>query len=102
MHASSTPRRLARRPQGFLRRCGANWGAFLLLQVIALWRWQRDATWLAVIAGVRLSDIFTDWTYLATSETVTTMGAVSLVAPGFINWGLPLALVWAYRNRATN
>ena len=28
---------------GFLRRCGANWAAFALFQLIALLRWRRDA-----------------------------------------------------------
>jgi hypothetical protein len=65
-------------PQGLLRRCGANWAAFAVIQMIALLRWKKAPHWLAVVAGVRLSDMFTDWTYLWFSSNVTVVGAVGL------------------------
>src|SRR5439155_464884 len=34
-------------PEGFLRRCAANWAAFALFQAIALARWKREPVWLA-------------------------------------------------------
>src|SRR5262249_7681168 len=67
-------------PEGFLRRCGANWAAFALFQAIALARWRREPSWLAVTAGLRLGDIFTDWTYLAFARDVTSFAKLSLAA----------------------
>src|SRR5262245_7064985 len=66
--------------EGFLRRCAANWAAFLLFQSIALFRWKREAMWLAVVAGVRLSDIFTDVTYVIVAHD-TTWFAKATLAP---------------------
>lgn len=47
-----------------LRRSAGQWAAFALAQAIALWRWRREPEWLAVAAGVRLSDLFTDISYV--------------------------------------
>ncbi len=69
----------------FLRRCGANWAAFLLFQAIALVRWKREPIWLAVVAGIRLSDIFTDPTYAALSEDPTWFSVVTLPWMGLLN-----------------
>ncbi|HEY0082184.1 MAG TPA: hypothetical protein VGB61_05285, partial [Pyrinomonadaceae bacterium] len=51
-------------PQGLLRRTGALWAAFVLLQTVAFFRWEREPYWLALVAGVRLTELFSDWTYL--------------------------------------
>ncbi|MFC2091551.1 hypothetical protein ACFLTD_02130, partial [Elusimicrobiota bacterium] len=61
-------------PQGFLRRCAANWLAFALVQLIAYINWEKKPYWLAVVAGVRFSDIFTDWIYLWFSADITSFG----------------------------
>src|SRR5262249_60114826 len=47
-----------------LRRSAGQWAAFALAQAITLWRWQKDPVWLAVAAGVRFSDLFTDLSYI--------------------------------------
>ena len=53
-----------------LRRSAGQWAAFALAQAIALIWWRRKPVWLAVVAGVRFSDLFTDLSYiLATSDT---------------------------------
>lgn len=65
-------------PQGFLRRCGANWAAFALLQALALCRWKKASYWLVLVAGVRFSDVFTDWAYLWFASNVTLFGRVGL------------------------
>ncbi|MBI3288954.1 MAG: hypothetical protein HYZ74_05500 [Elusimicrobia bacterium] len=79
-------------PEGFLRRCGANWAAFALFQAVALARWRKNPTWLAVVAGIRLSDIFTDWTYLAFCAHITPFGYAALAAVSplnmFLGWWL--------------
>lgn len=86
-------------PEGLLRRCAANWAAFLLLQAIALVRWRQDAAWLAIIAGVRLSDIFTDVTYVLVARDVTWFAWSSLAPSSLANLALGLWLLRAYRWR---
>jgi hypothetical protein len=65
-------------PQGLLRRTGAVWVAFTLLQVVALVQWQEQYYWLVLIAGVRLTELFSDWTYLYFAQKTTWSGRVSL------------------------
>ena len=86
-------------PQGFLRRCGANWAAFLLCQTIALVRWRRDAVWLAVVAGVRLSDIFTDVTYVFVAHDTTMFARLTLAPTSLGNLVFGVFLLRAYRWR---
>lgn len=66
-------------PQGFLRRCAANWAAFAALQLAALLLWRKRPHWLAVAAGARLSDVFTDWTYLCFAADITWFGRAGLL-----------------------
>ncbi len=87
-------------PEGFLRRCGANWAAFALFQAIALARWRRAPDWLAVAAGLRLSDIFTDWTYLAFARDVTWFARVALATTSPANLVVGLYLLRRYRARS--
>ncbi len=84
-------------PQGFLRRCGANWAAFLLFQAIALWRWRREPDWLAVVAGVRLSDIFTDMMYANVAQDVTWFARLSLPGMGLVNLAMGVWFLRQYR-----
>ena len=72
-------------PEGFLRRCGANWAAFALCQGVARLRWKQNLAWIAVLAGVRLSDIFTDWTYLYFAADITSMGKLGLLGASPMN-----------------
>ena len=67
-------------PEGLLRRTGAIWATFSLLQLIALLRYRQQPYWVAVIAGVRLSEIFADWTYLAFAQNMTAFGRIGLLA----------------------
>lgn len=86
-------------PQGFLRRCAANWAAFLLLQIIAFASWRRDAVWLAVVAGARLSDIFTDVTYVLVAHDTTWFAKLTLAPTSLANLLIGLFLLRAYRVR---
>ncbi len=86
-------------PEGLLRRCGANWAAFLACQAIAFVRWKRDAVWLAVIAGVRLSDIFTDVTYTFVARDTTWFAKLTLPPMSLCNLLFGLFLLRAYRWR---
>lgn len=66
-------------PQALLKRTGAVWVAFTLLQLLALVRWKQQPHWLVLIAGVRLTEIFSDWTYLAFCESLTLAGWIGLL-----------------------
>lgn len=84
-------------PQGFLRRCAANWLAFALIQLLALLKWRKKPYWLAVVAGVRLSDIFTDWAYLFFSSSITLFGRAGLFIISPLNLLLGLYFLNAYK-----
>jgi hypothetical protein len=66
-------------PQALLKRTGAVWVAFTLLQFLALVRWKKQPYWLVLIAGVRLTEIFSDWTYLAFCSSITVSGWIGLL-----------------------
>ncbi|HEV2495604.1 MAG TPA: hypothetical protein VG204_21305 [Terriglobia bacterium] len=66
-------------PEGLLRRTGAVWAAFTLLQLVALVRWRKKPYWLVLVAGVRLTEIFSDWTYLYFAASITTFGRLGLM-----------------------
>lgn len=83
----------------FLRRCGANWAAFAIVQAIALWRWRSGRHWLAVVAGVRFSDVLTDVTYLANSD-VLPLGVPGLILPLFLNAGMGALMLAVYHRSA--
>lgn len=83
-------------PQGLLYRTGAVWVAFTLLQLIAFFRWEKEPWWLVLIAGVRLTELFSDWTYWYVADNMTTIGSIGLfiAPPGNLVFGW--FLVWAY------
>ena len=83
--------------EGLLKRTGALWVAFTLLQLIALIRWKKAPWWLVLIAGVRLTELFSDWTYMYVAHTMTTIGRMGLfiAPPGNLVFGI--FLVWAYK-----
>jgi hypothetical protein len=84
----------------FLRRCGANWAAFALVQAIALAVADRDPRWLAVVAGVRFSDLFTDLTYVATVPSLTALGWAFLLPPPVLNLGMGILMLAGHRQAA--
>ena len=66
-------------PQALLSRTGAIWLAFAVFQLYA-WRvWERQPYWLAVVGGMRLSEVFGDWMYLFRAENITASGASALL-----------------------
>lgn len=70
----------------FLRRSAGQWIAFALAQAITLWRWKKQPVWLAVEAGVRFSDLFTDISYVVmTAHSLTTLGWCLLLPPPLLN-----------------
>jgi len=89
-------------PQGLLRRTGALWVAFTLFQAIAFFKWEKQPYWLAVIAGVRLTELFSDWTYLYFAQNSTAYGRIGLLIapPGnlLFGWYLIRSYLKAVRN----
>jgi hypothetical protein len=72
-------------PVGFdvalLRRSAGKWAALALAQGIALWRRKTNPIWLVIVAGVRFSDLFTDFSYIVAVPSLTTFGWVCLLPP---------------------
>lgn len=66
-------------PEGLLRRAGAVWVAFTLVQMTALIKWQSQPYWLAIVAGLRSAELFTEWTYLYFAHDITPMGRIGLL-----------------------
>ena len=56
-----------------------------MAQAIALIRWRRRPVWLAVVAGVRFSDLFTDLSYVLVVPILTSMGWTVLLLPPLLN-----------------
>ena len=69
----------------FLRRSAGQWAAFAVVQAITLWRWRRNPVWLAVEAGVRFSDLFTDISYVVAAPSLTPLGWILLLPPAALN-----------------
>jgi hypothetical protein len=72
-------------PQGLLRRTAAGWAAFALWQFVALLRWKKGRHWLMLVAGIRWTEIFADWTYVYFCQSLTPIGRWGLLAAGPIN-----------------
>ena len=80
-----------------LRRSAGQWAAFALAQAIALWRWRKEPVWLAVVAGVRFSDLFTDLSYILAAPSLTTIGWAVLLPPPFLNLIGVVVMLMGYR-----
>ncbi len=83
-------------PQALLSRTGAVWLAFAIFQLYA-WRvWERQPFWLAVVGGMRLSELFGDWVYLFRAEHVTASGASALLLATPMNVVISALLITTY------
>jgi hypothetical protein len=80
-----------------LRRSAGQWAAFALAQAITLWRWKKDPVWLAVAAGVRFSDLFTDISYVLSVPSLTTFGRFCLFPPPLLNLVGVVIMLRGYR-----
>ena len=86
-------------PEGLLRRCGAGWVAYTLFQTVAFRRWKEAPVWLAVVAGLRLGEVFTDWTYLGFAAHTTWFGKIALLVASPVNAALGWFLLAEHRRR---
>jgi hypothetical protein len=80
-----------------LRRSAGQWAAFALAQAIALWYWRKKPIWLAVVAGVRFSDLFTDISYMLAVPALTPLGWILLSPPPVLNLVGVVIMLWGYR-----
>ena len=91
-------------PLGFdvalLRRAGGHWAAFALVQAVALLRWRTEPLWLVIVAGARISDLFTDLSYIAAVPSLTPIGWVALLPPAFLNLAFAITMMLAWRQLA--
>jgi len=90
------------RDLAFLRRCAAQWAVFAGLQAVALVWWRYFPGMLLVVAGARFADVFTDWTYLASSDTLTWMAWPGLLLPGFLNLGMGVLLLFGHQEATSD
>lgn len=76
-------------PQGFeialLHRAAGQWAAFALAQGLALYYFRRCPVWLVIMAGIRLSDVFTDLFYMLSAQPLTKHGWLVLAPLPLIN-----------------
>ena len=84
-------------PQALLKRTGAVWAAFTLLQLIAFIRWEKAAWWLVLIAGVRFTELFSDWVYIWMASSMTPFGKFGLFIAPPSNLIFGIFLIWAYK-----
>ena len=69
----------------FLRRSAGQWLAFAAGQTITLLVWQKRPVWLAITAGLRFSDLFTDISYILAAPSMTPIGYLCLLPPPVLN-----------------
>jgi hypothetical protein len=85
-------------PAGLLHRTGAVWASFALFQIIALIKWRKHPHWLMLVAGIRFTEIFADWTYVYFAQSLTWYGKAGLLSAPLINFGSGLFFFKAYFN----
>lgn len=86
----------------FLRRSAGQWAAFALAQAITLWRWRKNPLWLAVTAGVRFSDLFTDISYILAVPSLTALGWLLLLPPAPLNLVGVIIMLRGYAEARSN
>jgi len=84
-------------PLGLVPRMGAGWAAFFLIQLIAFLRWERRPDWLAVVAGVRFTELFCDWVYLYFADSISSFGRIGLALSPPVNLLAGWYLLRAFR-----
>ena len=84
-------------PQALLKRCGANWAGFALMQFLAWRNWKKWNGWLLIVEGVRFSDLFTDIVCANMASSITLIGMVAFHLAGLINLVMGIYLIKAFR-----
>jgi len=80
-----------------LRRSAGQWLAFAVAQAITLRFWRTKPVWLAITAGVRFSDLFTDTSYILAVPSLSRLGWICLLPPPVLNLIVIGLLMLGYR-----
>lgn len=83
-------------PAGLLKRTGGVWIAFTLLQFLAWRKWEKKPYWLVLIAGVRLTELFSDWIYMGAAHSLTWFGYLGLFIAPPANLAIGWFLIQSY------
>ena len=89
---------------GLIRRLGGVWLGFFVFQLIALLVWRNNTWWLVLVAGIRLTESFSDWIYWYFSNQHTWFGNFGLLIAPPGNWifGIILIKVFLSINKENN
>ena len=83
-------------PEHILTRTGVVWTTFALFHLVALLVWKTRPYWLAVVAGMPLSEVFADISWMFAADHMTTVGRMLYVAAGVANVLLATFFIRSY------
>ena len=83
-------------PEHILTRTGVVWTTFALFHLVALLVWKTRPYWLAIVAGMPLSEIFADISWMIAADDMTTAGRVLYIAAGIANVFLAIFFIRSY------
>jgi len=83
-------------PEHLLTRTGVVWTTFAIFHLVALLVWKTRPYWLAVVAGMPLSEIFADISWMFAADHMTTAGRVLYVLAGIANVLLATFFIRSY------
>lgn len=83
-------------PEHLLTRTGVLWLTFALFHLVAWWVWQSRPYWLAIVAGMPLSEIFADVAWMLAADHMTTLGRIVLTLAAPANLFLAIFFVHSY------
>lgn len=83
-------------PEHLLTRTGVVWTTFALFHAVALMVWKTRPYWLAVVAGMPLSEIFADVSWMFAADHMTTAGRILYILAGVANVLLAIFFIRSY------
>ncbi len=83
---------------GLVRRLGGVWLGFFVFQLIALIVWKNHTWWLVLVAGIRLTETFSDWIYWYSSNQHTWFSNFGLLIAPPANVLFAVILIRAFLN----
>jgi hypothetical protein len=78
---------------GLVHRLGGVWLGFFVFQLIALLFWRKHSWLLVLVAGIRLTESFSDWIYWFTADQHTWFANVGLLIAPPANWLFAFVLI---------
>ena len=83
-------------PEHMLTRIGVLWLTFAIFHLVAWFLWKSRPYWLAIVAGMPLSEIFADLSWMLAADHMTVLGRVVLSLAGPANLFLAIFFVRSY------